>query len=144
MKTIFFVLLMIILSGCVGDSLDRSYSRSLLNDDELLQRILSAMVIPTSYRVYADDIPIEGNEDIKLEDVVYRNSSCVISELSRNATRMDLEVINALWVESDGGAKDVIIDTLGMKNYYSGVESYANATFDCGLVVSRWLTEMDN
>ncbi len=144
MKTTFTMLTMLILSGCVGGSLDRNYSRSLLSQDELLQRILSGKVIPSSYRVYADDIPIEGSEDVELEDIVYRNSLCVISELRRNATRMDLEVIDALWVGSNGGAKDVIIENLGRQAYLSGVEAYANATFDCGLMVSRWLDETDS
>ncbi|MGP9647599.1 hypothetical protein ACT3R8_11680 [Halomonas sp. AOP42-C2-23] len=144
MKFVFIMMVIVFLNGCATGSQNSSYSPSSLTDDGLLQRILSGMVIPTSYHVYSDDLLIENNEDIELDEVVYRNSSCVISELRSNATRTDLEIINALWVESDGSAKDVIIDSVGELAYFSGVEAYSNATFDCGLMISRWLNEMDS
>lgn len=143
MRVIIF-LAIISLSGCAGGSLDRSYSYSSLTDSELLLKILSGLVVPTSYHVYADDHRIENIEDVELEDVVEYNSSCIMSELDDNATRLDLEVINYLWVESNGSAKYAIINSLGRQAYLSGVEAYSNATFDCGLVVSRWLNEKNN
>lgn len=144
MRSKFIVLVILFISGCAGGSLDRNYSRSSLTDDELLQRILRSMVIPTSYRVYADERRVNKYEEIGLEDVVYYNSSCIIYELRRNATRMDLEVINALWVKRDESAKEAIINSWGRQAYLSGVETYSNADFDCGIVVSRWLNAMDS
>lgn len=143
MGYILVALVIFFLSGCVGVSSERNYSTSGLTDNELLLRILNGLVVPASYNVYADDHRIDRIEEIELEDVVNYDASCVIYELRSNATGMDLEVIYGLWVKSDGSAQDAIINSLGRQAYQSGVEAYANATFDCGLAVSRWLDEME-
>jgi hypothetical protein len=143
MKLVFIVIAFLFLSGCAGRALDRGYSPSLLTDDQLLLRVLNGLVIPLSYRLYADDIRVERSQEIELDDVVEYRASCVTSELRENATTMDLEVIYGLWVKGDGRAKDAIITSLGRQAYLSGVEAYSNANFDCELAVSRWLDQMN-
>lgn len=144
MRVILASLVVIFLNGCAGASLDRGFPRSSLTDNDLLLEILHGFLIPTAFYVYSDSNRVARIDTIELEDVVNQNTSCIIADLRSNASRMDLEVINSLWVKSDGRAKAKVVDSVGWQVYYSGVEAYSNASFDCTLVVSRWLDEMDS
>ncbi|PCH92743.1 MAG: hypothetical protein COB84_10250 [Rhodobacteraceae bacterium] len=118
---------------------------SVMSDKDIIYEIFTKSIIPQAIYIYQDDADDLAYDGVDWRDVAKFYSSCVLREVSANATRLDLEIIHFVWVANRGResrASKKVIKSIGSTQYTGAGDVVGGAEFDCVLEAIKYVDKM--